>query len=118
MDQDELNREVARATGESVDTVNALGFSVLTLTPPWVVVDHRVRLGDLTRQQMRRHLKARENPVRPTGTPKRKAVSGSGSAGAGLARRKLSARTQDWNDLITSFPHPQIRTLTFDKWGA
>ena len=33
MTQAELNREVARATGESVRTIAARGFSLLTPTP-------------------------------------------------------------------------------------
>ena len=59
--QRELNLEVARATGESLETIEAMGFSVLTMAPPWVVVDHRARLGDLTRRKTRR----RRAPQRP-----------------------------------------------------
>ena len=128
MNQNELDQEVARATGESLDTISAMGFSVLTLTPPWVVVDHRVRLGDLTRQQMRRRLKARENSARMPKTPKaptsKAPTRKTGSAGSvggvgggmGLTHRRTAARAPEWSDLIT--PMPRITTLTFDPWGA
>ena len=63
MTQEELNREIANVTGESPALIAALGFSLLP-EPPLIVVDHRVRLGDLTRQRMRQRLKAREAPAR------------------------------------------------------
>ena len=75
--QRKLNLEVARATGESLETIEAMGFSVLTTAPPWVVVDHRARLGDLTRRKTRRRMKAREAPARkprPAASPVTPAV--------------------------------------------
>ena len=60
MSQNDLYDEVARATGESLETVASFGFSLLVMPPPPVIVDHRVRL----RQRTRRTLKVRETPAR------------------------------------------------------
>jgi len=141
--QRELNMEVARATGESIETIEAMGFSVLTTAPPWVVVDHRARLGDLTRQKTRRRMKAREAPARkprPAASPvmptvkvappspgkpaveKMPSAGGRGLGGGGVmdggSAHRVAARVPEWREWPTSFPRPQIRALTFDKWRA
>ena len=136
MNQHELNREVARATGESVETIEAMGFSVLTAAPPWVV-DHRARLRDHTRRKMRRRLKARKAPARkvrpktrvPKIASKRQAAAsvkqvpagrhvGTGGAIGGGTSHRIAARAPEWRDSIIPFPHPQIRQLNFEKWRA
>ena len=129
MDQDELDREVARATGESIETIQGMGFSLLVAPPPLVVVDHRARLGDLTRQKMRQRMKSREAPpAKPGGNSVRPAVRkmkplvtcipsmGTGAGGGGMGRARAAARAPEWREWIT--PLPQFRTLTFDKWRA
>ena len=60
MNQREVNEAVAKATSESVETISGMGFSLLMMPKPPVIVDHRVRL----RQRMRHRLKARETPAR------------------------------------------------------
>jgi len=70
--QTELNMEVARATGESVETISGMGFSVVTMPPPWVV-DHRPRRCGFGRRLMHRDTKARRKPrkLRSRTTPVR-----------------------------------------------
>lgn len=104
MNQNELNREIARATGESVATIAALGFSVLVEPPPLVIVDRRTRLRDLVRRQSRGHrARIRKSP-------------GAGSSAAVAGRSRSAAFLPEWHGRIV--PMPNIRRLTFDKWGA
>ena len=112
MDQHELNREVAQATGETIEAVEAMGFSIMAFPPPLVVVDHRVRLGDLTRQKMRRRLKAREVPARKPEPLIKKTATG----GGGGLRRRVAARMSEARELIT--PMPRVTKLTFEPWRA
>ena len=89
MNQQEVNQEVARATGESMETVSAMGFSVLSLPPPWMPVDRRVHIGGMFRRRMQRRRQA---------------------------RRKMAASSKARNCVI--IPFASIQNPTFDKWGA
>ena len=55
MTQNELNREIAHVTGESVETISGMGFSVVTV--PTRRADHRPRLGGIVRRLMHRRRK-------------------------------------------------------------
>ena len=138
MTQSELNRKIAMVTGESSETIAAMGFSLLVEPPPLVVVDRRARLGDLTRQRMRQRLKSRETPARKprrdglrtaakpaAAKPVNKAAFAktptlvrfpSGGISGSLPSCRRVARIPEWREWIT--PMPCIRTLTFDLWRA
>lgn len=64
MNQHELNQEVARATGESIQTIAAMGFSLLRSAPP-VRIDYRA----LARKFRPKHMDLRDR--RPPGRRKR-----------------------------------------------
>ena len=64
MTQSQLNREVAQMTGESVELIANMGFSVFVVPPRRMPMDNRARLGALTNQAMRRCLKARKKTFR------------------------------------------------------
>jgi len=82
MTQDELYREIAHVTGEATETIAALGFSLMVMPPPPVIVDHRVRL----RQRTRRRLKARETPAR-----KRRTATSPAKAPGNVPTRRTAA---------------------------
>ena len=106
MDQQELNREVARTTGESLETIEAMGFSVMSIPSPLVIVDHRTRLRDLTRRQPNRRQSRDRKP------------GGTAASVTGGNRRRSAAFRPEHGDMIIPFPNPNIRKLTFDPWGA
>ena len=62
MTQAELNRKVARATGESVDTIVRMGFSMLTSDP----IEREPQTVDWDRLDAGRRVSLRRPSMKPT----------------------------------------------------
>jgi hypothetical protein len=108
MNQRELDEEVARATGEPVETIQSLGFGLMTLPTPRGAVERRLDAPTGLKPR-----KPRAVRLRLTGKKALPRLRAPMRYPCGNALRR---RAPAWRERIIAFP--RVRLLTFEPWRA